>query len=134
MGFLISDADDYNRERFDDSMYDLQAREDYKREAYGAPCRVHGTLTWGGDCPDCELAHERNVMTIDFEFEKQECGTWVCRAHSDEAGRVLRTLHAFVPQNGLRYDDGLWSMTVLDTPQAETLSAALEFGGYRTRM
>ena len=42
----------------DDPMYDLNAREDYKREAYGDPCPKHGTLRYGGDCPQCEAAWE----------------------------------------------------------------------------
>lgn len=37
---------------FDDANYELNARYDYYREAYGQPCRC-GTLTWGGDCPAC---------------------------------------------------------------------------------
>ena len=37
----------------DDPFYDIAARNDARREAYGAPCPKHGTLTWGGDCGDC---------------------------------------------------------------------------------
>lgn len=41
-----------------DAMYDEVARADYRREAYGAPCPRHRTLTWGGDCPDCEAEQD----------------------------------------------------------------------------
>lgn len=36
----------------EDRDFEFNAPYDYKREAYGDPCRC-GTLTWGGDCPNC---------------------------------------------------------------------------------
>jgi hypothetical protein len=36
--------------------YELFAKSDYIREAYGDPCKVHGTLRYGGDCGACEAA------------------------------------------------------------------------------
>ncbi len=39
----------------DDAQFEQSAAYDYKVEAFGAPCPIHKTLTWGGDCPDCEI-------------------------------------------------------------------------------
>jgi hypothetical protein len=46
-----------------DPMYDLMTAYVYRREAYGAPCAKHGTLTWGGDCPDCEAENDRRWVS-----------------------------------------------------------------------
>lgn len=41
----------------EDDYEDYEAtRNDYLREAYGAPCSRCGCLTWGGDCPNCTEA------------------------------------------------------------------------------
>jgi hypothetical protein len=64
-----------------DPFYDMNARADYMREAYGDRCRVHGTLTWGGDCPNCyaeeadladdvrELLEDRPELALELQPE-----------------------------------------------------------------
>lgn len=37
----------------EDCNYELNARYDYIREAYGDPCPACGTLRWQADCPKC---------------------------------------------------------------------------------
>lgn len=49
----------------DDPFYDINARADYMREAYGDPCPSCGTLRWQADCPKCykeELEGEAPVL------------------------------------------------------------------------
>lgn len=43
----------------DDANYELFARYDYVREAYGDPCPYCRTLRWQADCPymDPEVGH-----------------------------------------------------------------------------
>lgn len=56
----------------EDRDYEINARYDYIREAYGDPCSC-GTLRWGADCPRCydedryEPADAAEILTMPQE-------------------------------------------------------------------
>lgn len=54
-----------------DPMEDIIAAEDYRREAYGAPCPGCGTLTWGGDCPRCYQEEDRDEVEVLYAAESR---------------------------------------------------------------
>ena len=56
-----------------DPAYELHAVSDYRREAYGDPCPVHGTLRWQADCPDCEI-EQFDELTAPFDTLEEQAG------------------------------------------------------------
>lgn len=73
---------------YDDDRFEFNARYDYVVEAYGAPCPRHGTLTWQGDCPQCdeEMGAELEARFANGAAQRAACAQVAadCAALDDE--------------------------------------------------